>query len=191
MDSIRRHAAVATKVRAMKESSLRIEDYENMLRMKSVTDYALYLKESTSYRWVLADSDVHTIHRGELEGLIKQNIIRNIDRIIHYYSGSYRDFIRTFYAKYEIEDLKDLGREVYNQKEIKNYADNVFIGKYSKVEPRKVFDAKSVGDMIRALSDTPFGRYLNPLLDGRINESLFRFEMVLDMHIIAYSGGMG
>ena len=181
MDSIRRHAAVTAKVRAMEGSFLTAEDYINLLRMKSVTDCAQYLKDNTSYSRVLANADVHTIHRGALEGLIKENIIRSIDRIIHYYSSSYRDFIRTFYAKYEIEDLKDLAREVYNQKEIKNYADNVFIGKYSKVEPQKVFDAKSVRDIILALGDTAFEKYLCPLLDDDRGENLFRFEMVLDM----------
>ena len=181
MDSVRRHAAVTAKVKAMEGQFLTDRDYINLLSMKSVTDCALYLKDNTSYDRVLADADVHTIHRGALEGLIKQKIVKNIDRITHYYSGGYRDFIRTFYAKYEIEDLKDLARKAYNRKEIKNYHDNVFIGKYSKVEPQKVFDAKSVRDIILALSDTTFNRYLHPLLDENRGENLFRFEMVLDM----------
>lgn len=181
MDSVRRHAAVAAKIRAMEGRFLTDEDYDNLLRMKSVTDCAQYLKENTNYNQVLADAEVHTIHRGELEGLIKSYIIRNLDRIIHYYSGSYRNFIRTFYAKYEIEDLKDLAREVYNRNEIKNFQDNVFIGKFSKVDTKKVFDAKSVRDIIIAMGDTALGKYLNPLMDGRKNESLFRYEMVLDM----------
>lgn len=181
MDSIRRHAAVTAKVRAMEGRFLTNEDYINLLRMKTISDCAQYLKDNTDYSKVLADTDARTIRRGALEGLIKQNIIKNLDRIIHYYSGSYRDFIRTFYAKYEIEDLKDLAREVYNQKEIKNYEDNVFIGKYSKAEPNKIFGAKSVIDIIQALEDTAFGRYTKPLLDGDKGENLFRFEMTLDM----------
>lgn len=181
MDRIRRHAAVTAKIKALEGRFLTDGDYISLLRMKTVTECAGYLKENTSYSKVLAEAEIHTIHREALEGLIKQRIIENMDRIMHYYSGSYRDFIRTFYAKYEIEDLKDLAREVYNKKEIKNYEDNVFVGKFSKVEPRKVFEAKSARDIIQALSDTAFSKYLCPLLDENKGENLFRFEMALDM----------
>lgn len=181
MDAVRIHGAVATKVKAMESKLLSNDDYLNLLRMKSITECARYLKEKTSYGRVLADVDVDTVHRGALEGHIKKNIIYNIDKIIHYYSGSYKEFINTFFAKYEIDDFKDLAREVYKKGKIENYEDNVFIGKYSKAEPSKILAAKSVGDIIVALKDTVFEKYTSHLLDDNRRENLFRFEMALDM----------
>jgi len=181
MDAIRIHGAVATKVKGMESKMLNDDDYINLLNAKSITECARYLKEKTSYGRFLADVDVETVQRGALEGHIKENIIYNIDKIIHYYSGSYKEFINTFFAKYEIEDLKDLAREVYKKGKIENYEDNVFVGKYSKAEPSKILDAKSVRDIIIALKDTAFGKYTIPLLDDNRGENLFRFEMTLDM----------
>lgn len=181
MDAIRIHGAVTTKVKAMESKLLNNDDYINLLNMKSITECARYLKEKTSYGRLLADVDVDTVHRGALEGQIKKNIIYNIDKIIHYYSGSYKEFINTFFAKYEIDDLKDLAREVYKKGRIENYEDNVFIGKYSKAEPSKILAAKSVGDIIVALNGTVFEKYTRPLLDENRRENLFRFEMTLDM----------
>jgi len=181
MDAVRIHGAVAVKVKAMESKLLSDDDYINLLNLNSISECARYLKEKTAYGRFLADADVDTIHRGELEGRIKKNIIYNIDKIIHYYSGSYKEFINTFYAKYEIDDLKDLAREVYKKGRIENYQDNVFIGKYSKADPGKILAAKSVRDMIIALKDTVFEKYTIPLIDDNRRENLFRFEMALDM----------
>jgi len=181
MDAVRIHGAVATKVKAMESKLLSDDDYINLLNMKSISQCARYLKVKTGYGRFLADVDVDTIHRGELEGRIKKNIIYNIDKIIHYYSGSYKEFINTFYAKYEIDDLKDLAREVYKKGRIENYQDNVFIGKYSKAEPSRILAAKSVRDIIIALKDTVLEKYTMPLIDDNRRENLFRFEMALDM----------
>lgn len=181
MSSVKEHAAIGAKIKAMESDFLSHDDYRNLIKEKSITGCARYLKNNTTYKNVLGDTNISDIRRGALENLIKQNIVRNLDKIMHYYSGENREFIRTFYAKYEIEDLKDLAREAYNQEKIETPEAKVFIGKYSNAKPEKIVDSHSVGEIIQALSGTEFDKFTRPLLDNNRGENLFRFEMTLDL----------
>jgi len=181
MDNVTRFAAVNAKIKTMEGELLTVEDYRNLIEKQSVADVARYLKERTAYSEVLASVDVDNIHRGLLENLIKQNMIKNIDRIIHYFTGEYKAFIYTLYAKYEIEDLKVLARAVYNKEDIERYKGSAFIGKYTRIDVNRIYNARNVRDIIFALEGSEFHKYLVPLVDGNITENLFRFEMVLDM----------
>lgn len=180
MSNISRFAAVNTKIKTLEGEFLSIKCYKNMLEQRSVIDAARFLKNETGYREVLENVDINQIHRASLETLVKQKMLNNIDKIIHYYNGAYKRFINTLYAKYEIEELKAVARAVYNGMDTKPFRNSIFIGKYSKVDEERVFNAKYIRDIIAAFEGTAFYRYLQPLLDNNIKENLFRFEMVLD-----------
>lgn len=181
MDNVTRFAAVNAKIKAMEGQFLKDEDYGVLFKLESPTEVARYLKEKSAYSEVLASVAVENIHRGMLENLIKQNMVKSIDRIIHYFTGDYKNFIRTLYAKYEIEELKAIARAVYNGQDAEDFKSSTFIGKYSKLDINRVFEAKQVRDIITALEGSEFYKFLIPLLDGNFTENLFRFEMVLDM----------
>ncbi len=180
MDNVTRFAAVNAKIKTMEGQFLKDEDYGILLKLESVTEVARYLKEKSAYSEVLASVAAENIHRGMLENLIKQNMVKSIDRLIHYFNGDYKDFIKTLYAKYEIEELKAIARAVYNGQGAGDFR-STFIGKYSKLDINKVFEAKQIRDIISALEGTEFYKFLIPLVDGNFTENLFRFEMVLDM----------
>lgn len=181
MDNVTRFAAVNAKIKTMEGELLKDEDYKSIIGKQSVVEVARYLKEKTAYSRVLESVDVNNIHRGMLENLIKQNMIRNIDKIIHYFTGEYKRFIYTLYAKYEIEELKVIARAVYNKEDPEQYKDSAFIGKYTRIDVDTIYNARHVRDIIFALEGSEFYKYLSPLVDGDIAENLFRFEMVLDM----------
>jgi len=181
MDNITRFAAVNTKIKTMEGEFLKDEDYASLLGLESVTEVAGYLKERTAYSEVLAKVDTENIHRGMLENLIKQKMVRSIDRIIHYFTGEYKSFVKTLYAKYEIEELKVIARAVYNGKDAAAFRNNAFVGKYSRIDTNKVYEAKYIRDIIYALQGSEFYKFLIPLIDGNFSENPFRFEMVMDM----------
>ncbi|SHE77893.1 V/A-type H+-transporting ATPase subunit C [Caldanaerobius fijiensis DSM 17918] len=181
MDKVTTHAAVNAKVRAMKGEFLTDDDYEKMLNMRSVFDVVRYLKENTSYKKLLSGMPSENVSRRDLESILKRNMIINIDRIIHYYRGDYRDFIKALYIKYEIEDLKRLARAIFNGSDLDEYKNLfVFIGKYSGIDPAKIFASRSIGQLIQNMEGSDFYPYLKPLLEGR-RDNLFYYEMAIDM----------
>ena len=181
MDKVITYAAVNAKIRALEKDFLKREDYLNMIRKKSVVDVARYLKDNTSYGKLLREINIDNISRRDLEDILKNNMIKNMDKLIYYFRDDYKEFIRSLYIKYEIEDLKILSRSIFNGKELETIEKPLsFLGKYSRVSPKSLFKSRTIRDLIYSLEGSEFFEFLIPLVDGR-RENLFRFEMTLDM----------
>lgn len=181
MDKVITYAAVNAKIRALEKDFLKREDYLNMIRKKSVVDVARYLKDNTSYGKLLREINIDNISRRDLEDILKNNMIKNMDKLIYYFRDDYKEFIHSLYIKYEIEDLKILSRSIFNGKELETIKKPLsFLGKYSRVSPKSLFKSRTIRDLIYSLEGSEFFEFLIPLVDGR-RENLFRFEMTLDM----------
>lgn len=181
MDKVITYAAVNTKIRALEKDFLKREDYLNMIREKSVIDVARYLKENTSYGKLLREINIDNISRRDLEDILKNNMIKNMDKLIYYFRDDYKELIRSLYVKYEIEDLKILSRSIFNGKDLETIEKPFsFLGKYSRVDPKILFKSKTNRDLIYSLKGSEFYEFLIPLVNGK-RENRFRFEMALDM----------
>ena len=181
MDKVIVYAAVNTKIRALEKDFLKREDYLNMIQKKSVVDVAHYLKENTSYGKLLSEINIDNISRRDLEDILKNNMIKNMDKLIYYFRDDYKELIRSLYIKYEIEDLKILSRSIFNGKNLETIEKPLsFLGKYSRVDPKILFKSKTNRDLIYSLKGSEFYEFLIPLVNGK-RENRFRFEMALDM----------
>ncbi|HNR65840.1 MAG TPA: V-type ATPase subunit [Atribacterota bacterium] len=180
MDRVIVYSAINTKIRILERGFLSRQDYSNMLQMTSVSQVASYLKENTSYRDILASIQTDKVSRRDIEDTLTTNMIINMDKLIYYFRGDYKVLIRSLYLKYEIEDLKILARSIFNGKKAEEIESSLsFLGKYSKIEPERLFQAETIRDLIYSLKGSQFFEFLIPLVDGR-RENLFRFEMALD-----------
>ena len=180
MDKVIIYAAVNTKIRALEKDFLKREDYLNMIQKKSVVDVAHYLKENTSYGKLLSEINIDNISRRDLEDILKNNMIKNMDKLIYYFRDDYKELIRSLYIKYEIEDLKILSRSIFNGKDLETIEKAFsFLGKYSRVDPKILFKSKTNRDLIYSLKGSEFYEFLIPLVNGK-RENRFRFEMALD-----------
>jgi len=181
MDKVIIYAAVNTKIRALEKDFLKREDYLNMIQKKSVVDVARYLKENTSYGKLLREINIDNISRRDLEDILKNNMIKSMDKLIYYFRDDYKELIRSLYIKYEIEDLKILSRSIFNGKDLETIEKPLsFLGKYSRVDPKILFKSKTNRDLIYSLKGSEFYEFLIPLVNGK-RENRFRFEMALDM----------
>lgn len=182
MDKFTIYAAINTKIRVLSKEFLKREDYLNLLEKKSVADAFLYLKEkNSSYHKLLTGISHENVSRRDIEDILKQQMIKNIDKLIHYFRDDYKKLIRSLYMKYEIEDLKVLARTIFNNKEPESVDQSfTFLGKYSHIEPEKLIKSGTIRDLIYSLEGSEFFEFLIPLVDGK-RENLFRFEMALDM----------
>ena len=181
MDKNTKYAAVNTKIAAMCGKLLDNEDYKRMIGLNSPSEIAVYLKNNTHYGEFFADMDASTMHRNEIERILKEGLITYVDKLINYFNGEYRSFIKVFYMKYEIIDLKRIARLIYIEKDFDNLRDNlVYAGKYKYIDMDRAVKAKSVRELIYALKGTIYDSFLEGLIDGNEDENLYRFEMTLD-----------
>lgn len=88
--------AIYAKCRSFFGERLTPADYGEMMKKSSVSEVAAYLKESIHYRDVLSGADEGTIHRGQLENLLRNEKFRIYERIIQYDAGGTATFITIF-----------------------------------------------------------------------------------------------
>lgn len=182
MNSFTRYAAVNTKIRAMEAGFLNSKDFFNLLSKKNVAEVASYLKSETHYRNVLNDVDVSSIHRRQLEVLIKKDHAEQIGRLIHYFYDGYREFFKYIFYKREVNELKAILRGITNEGGEHLSRENFVLATLKgKVNTDRLIASKSISEFISNLRGTVYYKYLKYILEGNHEGELFLGEMAIDL----------
>ena len=78
--------AILAKARSMYSHRLTEQNYEELLKRRSINDLVAYLKSETAYSGILADLKEVNIHRGQLEALLNKEIFLRLDRLMRFAS---------------------------------------------------------------------------------------------------------
>ncbi len=178
MGSVKRFAAINTKVMALEGKLLKKEDYHNLLMKSEVGELIVYLKEHTSYRDVLIDVDPYNCNITQLEILFKRHMVRQFKKLIHYFTGSYKKLFKVLTKRFEIEDIKLYLRSITRNEDISDIkALSIFPG---SLDHDKLSRSKNLEDFIENLKGRQYYRLLKPYLQEEPSRRLFYMEMVLD-----------
>lgn len=96
---------VIAKTRTMYGNMLKSKQYEDLIICKSVPDIAAYLKNNTTYSNILGNVNEVTIHRGQLEVLLKKQAFENYSKIYHYLNGNDNDMFKMIIEEFEILEI--------------------------------------------------------------------------------------
>ena len=85
-----------------------MDQFEEILQLSDVTQVAAYLKRMPEYssRWDALDEN--TLHRGQIEKLLKKSIFGNFSRIYNFANKEQRKFLALYSKRYEIRVLKEI-----------------------------------------------------------------------------------
>ncbi len=75
---------IVAKARSMHGDALSKEMYQELMHKKSVPEIAGYLKHETAYAAALKDVRENNIHRGQLESILRQEIVQESHEIYRY-----------------------------------------------------------------------------------------------------------
>ncbi|HOO43443.1 MAG TPA: V-type ATPase subunit [Bacillota bacterium] len=95
--------AIITKAKSLYGKRLRPEDYEELLKFNSVPEIVGYLKKHDKYSNTLQDVTEYSMHRGQLEDLIKKSYFDNLTRLVKFVSTSDKKFYELDMIRREIE----------------------------------------------------------------------------------------
>ncbi|GCD09121.1 V-type ATPase subunit [Clostridium tagluense] len=181
MGSVVKFSAINTKVKAMMGKMLSLDQYSKLLNCKDLKSTLKVLKEETSYGELLEAYNLEKIHRGDLEVILHKYYISTYSKFINYFDGEYRSLVKTFFIRWEIEDLKVILRGKYlglSGEEI----DKKLIARSSlnKVDYDYLLALKSVEDVIDGLKGSIYYKSLKNLAKDTSTKGLFRIETELD-----------
>lgn len=97
--------AILAKARSMYSHRLTEQNYEELLKRRSVNDLVSYLKSDTVYSDILSDLKESNVHRGQLEELLNKETFLRLDRLMRYASKKELKFYRLGVVEIEMELL--------------------------------------------------------------------------------------
>lgn len=181
MGNVRKFAAINTKVRALERNLLKNEDFRNLLTKKSVAGVIQYLKEDSTYKEVLKNVEINDIEVSELELIFKKYIVKQYEKLIHFFTGEYKKLFKILLRRYEIEDLKLYLRMIMREEDLSNIKDLVICsGIYSSIDYERLSRSNDLVDFIENLKETVYYNLLKPYLNEISEKRIFYMEMVLD-----------
>lgn len=95
--------AILAKARAMYSRRLTEQNYEELLKRRSINDLVAYLKSETAYSDILSDLKEVNIHRGQLENLLNKETFLRLNRLMRFASKKELEFYRLGLTELEMQ----------------------------------------------------------------------------------------
>lgn len=174
--------AVNTKIVTKKRLIFDAEKLEKILDCTTVDQVKEFLKNRYKLQEIMDDSKSHDLHRDDLETLLYRFEVFEIERLLHYFSGPYKDFMQTFLMKFEIFDLVLILRNIAKGEEAsgleKHFAHS---NNYSTLPYSKLSTSKTIAQFMENLKGTQYYNALKTVTDSDVVKRGFHIEMKLQV----------
>ncbi len=186
MYGILKYSGLSAKIGFMLGNLLKQDDYDTLMRKKTVQEVTGYLKDRTYYTHMLSEVDEHTIHRGQLEKNLKASLIDDYIKLFQFMHGDVKKFLNFAVLRYEIEDLKILLRVFNTEHNTKVTRDSLlFLQKYGTVDVEALAESENLAAFIQKLKGSVYYDVLLPFITNTQHLNLFMIEMSLDMYFFS------
>lgn len=182
MNPFASYRAINTKLHAKRRTFLPKREWGKLAQSQNVVQIIDYLKKRDGYKEAFLAYKNSDIHRSDLEIILDRYCVSEIEDMLHYFSGSYKEFFSTFLMKYEIADLELILRTIAHNEETKGL-EEIFIHseKWSKVNYQRLLGCRDVPQFVEALKDTVYYSALKTLTQEDLAKREFHMEMKLYM----------
>lgn len=174
MGGVLSYSGLSTKIRAMQSRLTTMEQFEEILQLSDVTQVAAYLKRMPEYssRWDALDEN--TLHRGQIEKLLKKSIFQNFSRIYHFANPEQRKFLDLYSKRYEIRVLKEVMTNIFDHRDtdpvdVSPYRE--FFRLHSNIDVDRITTCSTMEELISCLKGNEFYIPLSKILAGRTTGS--------------------
>ena len=174
------YAYVATRARSRRSRLLPAEAYNQLLNLEhaEIARYIQdleYRREIDRYGSTLSGADL-------IETALVDNLAKDVGDFLSFSKGKLRDILQVYAEKYRIDNLKNIIRGI-NQNMDKTNLERLVcpINDSDKDLYNKLYDSKSVEDVIASLEGTEYYNPLKKALESRNSDSLQPLEDTLDL----------
>lgn len=178
------YSGLTTKTKAMQGKLISDEDYITIANLGSVTEVIQYLTEHPAYANILPEnSDESFYHRGVLEHHLTLSLYSDFAKIYNFSTLSQRKYLQLYFMNYETRFLKQLFRELTNNRQITSdfKALKIYYDNFSSINFDKVINSNSIDELIENLKNTKYYDVLNKI-SAIESPTLFDYEICLDIY---------
>ena len=174
------YAYVATRARSRRSRLLPAEAYNQLLNLEhaEIARYIQdleYRREIDRYGSTLSGADL-------IETALVDNLAKDIGDFLSFSKGKLRDILHVYAEKYRVDNLKNIIRGINQNMDRQNLERLVCpINDSDKDLYSKLYDSKTVEDVISSLEGTSYYNPLKKALESRNSDSLQPLEDTLDL----------
>lgn len=156
--------AIMAKAKAMYGSHLTVSQYRELMNKRGVPEIAAYLRSETQYGDVLKEINPGSIHRGQLENLLRESRFLQYRELMRYNTAAKTDYYHYFIAEIEIEQILRMIR-LLNMGTPGQYVLQYprFVERYISFRMDRMAKARSFDDALEVLDGTSYPRQLTGL----------------------------
>lgn len=149
--------ALNVKLRAMYGKRLTPQNYKELMRKQNVAEIAAYLKQQPSYISGLRDINENTVHRGQLEHVIRSQLMIDYSKTFAYVNIGDMNFFSFFLKRMEIDQILSCVRFLFTNESGEYFISlPKFFMNHSKVDFQALAKVKSYEDLLSVLKDTAY-----------------------------------
>lgn len=176
------YEAINTKIKSKKGHILKKEDWEQILGFTKVEQFTDFLKNKAEIKKAFQDVEHNDIHRDSLETILGIYKTIEIEQILHYCSGPYKEFLITMLMESEIADISLILRKISRGEDIKGIEQRfVHSENYTKLDYTKLLSSRSVVEFTENLRGSPYYHGLKTLTNEDAIKREFHIEMKLQV----------
>ncbi|MDD4088152.1 MAG: V-type ATPase subunit [Tissierellia bacterium] len=173
------HYAIKTKITAKKGRIFKKFEWNKILEFTTVDQLTDYLKKSEPFQDILKDVK-NNIHRDNLETILGRYKTLEIEKLLHYYSGAYKEFIKSLLAESDLTDISLILRKIARNEDLEDISDRfTHSEKFTNIPYNELLSSKNVGQFLENLKGTPYYNDLRGLTDEDAIKRDFHIEMKL------------
>lgn len=183
MGNLLKYSGIVTKLRAMEAKLLKPENFEEIANLHSVPEVVTYLKENSSYTFILEDLDESRLHRGDIEKILIGQLYYDYAKIYRFCGLEQRKFLMLYVKRYETDLINYCLRIVIN-----HYAEPFdlnykkdFFDKYTQISIDKLITSRTTDELIENLKGTEYYEPLKKLKDSP-SVTLFDYDLALNQY---------
>ena len=166
--------SITAKARAIYGKRLTTANYRELLRLRSVSAVAAYLKETPAYHDDLSGVSELQIHRGQLENILNRAVLDRMLRMCHYDFSGKNSFFRCAVESVEIRMiLRAIMMLNAGSQESLLFSLPAYMKPYTAFDFMELSQIRSFAELLRVLGDTPYEKILRryEAQNGEINLS--------------------
>lgn len=180
MNPFAAYYAINTKLHAKKRVLFSDEDWLKMLEFKKINQFIDFIKKQEGFGELVMQYKKQDIHRSDLEIILDRYVVSQVEQMLHYFSGDYKNFFKTLLMEYEIVDLQLLLRSIARNEPMKEIEENfIHSTKYGLTCYSKLLNCNNVIQFVENLRGSEYYDALKTLTQEDIIKREFHMEMRL------------
>ncbi|WP_305768270.1 V-type ATPase subunit [Candidatus Epulonipiscium viviparus] len=174
--------AVDAKLKSRKPFLLTREDFSRMIELKDIKQVITYISKKDTYRMFLEEHATEDgIHRNDLEVALWCVNVYEIEKMLHFMSGAYKEFFKLMLQLYELRDIELLIRALMRD-ELHNGLSKYFIHskKYATVDFNRLLEARDIVEFTKILNGSIYYSTVRTIDKNELAVSEWHLEMKIN-----------